>query len=194
MKGSSIVGRTQSPPLDMYCTPTWAASVMYKAMLRDGVLNTDLRILEPCSGTGNLVTTGRALGLKIKASDIQTRQEILGRKGVSLWDYSDNYCDCVVTNPPYKGLYESGMLKKLLDISKQKTILLLNLNFLESLKRKPLFDSGILEFVYVYRSRVTMYPYGTPEPTNGGTKAYAWFVFNKSYTGEPHIRWLDKED
>lgn len=194
MKGCSIVGRTQSPPLDMYCTPLWAATLMYKTLLKDRVLSTTMKILEPCSGTGNLVTTGRTFGLKIKASDIQTGKEIFGRKGVSLYDYPNDYCDCVVTNPPYKGLYESGMLQKLLDISKQKVILLLNLNFLESVKRKPLFDTDTLEFVYIYRNRVTMYPYGTPEPTNGGTKAYAWFVFNKSYTGEPHIRWLDRED
>jgi len=194
MKGTSIAGRTQSPPMDMYCTPIWAASAMYKTLLRDGILNSSMRILEPCSGTGNLVLAGRALGLKIKASDIQTGQEIFGKKGVSLFSYPDSYCDCVLTNPPYKGLYESGMLQKLLEISQQRTILLLNLNFLESVRRKPLFDKGTLEFVYVYRNRVTMYPYGTVEPNNGGTKAYAWFVFNKRYSGEPCIRWLDKED
>lgn len=192
MRGSSIVGRTKATPNDMYCTPIWACNCMYKALLRDGVLSRKMRILEPCSGTGNLVFSGREFGLRIKASDIQSADYIAGTKGVDVFQYPDGFCDCVLTNPPYAGLVSSGMLDKMLRISKSKVILLLNLNFLESVSRKPLFNKGILEYVYVYRQRVTMYPYGQGEPKNGGTKTFAWFVFNKDYCGEPKIRWLDK--
>lgn len=170
MRGQSIVGRLKTTPNDMYCTPIWACEVMYKTLIRDGVITPCMKILEPCSGTGNLVKTGRDHGLRIRASDIQTEDYIVGKRGVDVFQYPDNFCDCVLTNPPYAGIVSSGMLDKMLRISKHRVILLLNLNFLESSSRKGLFEKGILRYVYVYRQRVTMYPYGQEEPKNGAQR------------------------
>jgi hypothetical protein len=35
-----------------------------------------------------------------------------------------------------------------------------------------------------------MYPDGEPEPKNSWTIAYAWYIWDKSYTGNTEIEWL----
>ena len=35
-----------------------------------------------------------------------------------------------------------------------------------------------------------MYPEGVEKPKNSGTIAYAWYIWEKGYTGKPQIEWL----
>ena len=85
---------------------------------------------------------------------------------------------------------KSNMLEQFLRISKHKVILLLNIFYLSSAKRKEMLQSTPLKYVYIHSDRLTMYPYNKPKPKNGGTKMFAWFVWDKSYNGEPIIRWI----
>ena len=55
-----------------------------------------------------------------------------------------------------------------------------------------MLEESSLRHVYIHSDRLTMYPYGEEKPKNGGTKMYAWFVWDKQYKGKPTLSWLGK--
>jgi hypothetical protein len=85
---------------------------------------------------------------------------------------------------------KENMLSEFLRISKEKVILLLNIFYLSSEKRKEMLKQSHLKYVYIHSDRLTMYPYGETKPENGGTKMFAWFVFEHGYNDNPMIDWL----
>ena len=103
-----------------------------------------------------------------------------------------NYFD-IITNPPYK--YAKEFVKHALDTSSigTKVAMFLKLTFLESKSRKELFEKYPPKVVYVSSSRLQCARNGdfTEYSKGVGTAvAYAWFVWEKGYTGEPIIRWI----
>ena len=191
MQGISITGRkTNEDKYDFYETPTWATEKIVEKLLIDGVVNKYDNILEPCSGGGAISKVLEMYFEHCTSSDIQEEEYIYGNRGVDVYDIDDNCCDVVLTNPPYRDMTKSNMLEQFLRISRHKVILLLNIFYLSSAKRKEMLQSTPLKYVYIHSDRLTMYPYNKPKPKNGGTKMFAWFVWDKSYNGEPIIRWI----
>jgi hypothetical protein len=82
-------------------------------------------------------------------------------------------------------MIKNNMLSEFLRISNKKVILLLNIYFLSSKSRKQLLETSHLRHLYIHSDRVTMFPFGQEVPKNGGTKMFAWFVWDKEYDGEP---------
>lgn len=190
--GNLIVGRTENKDIyDFYETPKWATEKAIEKMLIDGVINKYDNILEPCCGAGAISDVLSVYGFEnLKASDIQTADYIKGQKGVDVYDIDDDSTEVIFTNPPYNLMTKGGLLNEFLRISSKKVILLLNIYYLSSKDRKEMLQSSGLQYVYIHSDRVTMFPFGEEKPKNGGTKMYAWFVWNKEYEGEPIIRWL----
>lgn len=101
--------------------------------------------------------------------------------------------DNVITNPPFK--YAKEFVQKGLEISNDKVIMLLKIQFLESKSRKEFLENSPLKYVYVFSERQNTMKDGNPiNPLNGkpwsSTMLLAWFVWEKGYEGEPIIRWL----
>lgn len=189
--GNAIVGRKVLSETDFYETPKWATERIVEAMLVDGVLNKYDNIYDPCCGAGAITDVLSIYGFEnLMASDIQIEEYIKGQKGVDVYDLEDGITEVVFTNPPYGLMTKENMLQEFLRIARKKVILLLNIFFLSSKDRKEMLKHSGLRYVYVHSDRVTMYPYGTEKPKNGGTKMFAWFVWDKEYCGEPIIRWL----
>lgn len=189
--GNSITGRIKNTEYDFYETPKWATEKAIEAMLTDGILNKYDDIYEPCVGAGAISDVLDVYGFEnVKKSDIQTADYIKGAKGVDVWDIDDNVCDVVITNPPYNEMTKNNMLAEFQRISKHKVILLLNIFFLSSKDRKEMLEQSHLRHVYIHSGRVTMYPFGEEKPTNGGTKMFAWFVWDKEYEGKPTLSWI----
>lgn len=162
-----------------------------EAMLTDGVLNKYEQIYEPCAGAGAITDILNVYGFEnIKASDIQTADYIKGHKGVDVYDIEDDACEVVFTNPPYNLMTKGNMLAEFQRIATNKVILLLNIFYLSSKERKQMLENSHLRHVYIHSDRVTMFPYGQEKPKNGGTKMYAWFVWDKDYRGKPTISWI----
>ena len=132
-------------------------------------------------------------GFKVYSSDIQEENFIYGKKGYDVYKLPDNLCDTIITNPPYNMMTKNNMLEQFLRISKNKVILLLNIYYLSSSERYEMLKNSHLKYVYIHSERVTMYPYGEEKPKSSGTKMFAWFVWDKEYTGEPIIRWISKK-
>ena len=161
-----------------------------EAMIIDGIITTNDKLYEPCCGAGAIAEVLNECGLEIFQSDIQTEDYITGEKGIDVYDVPDGICDIVITNPPYDRMTKGNMLQEFLRISNSKVILLLNIFFLASKDRKEMLENSHLRHIYIHSDRVTMFPYGTEKPKNGGTKMYAWFVWDKDYSGKPTISWI----
>jgi len=53
-----------------------------------------------------------------------------------------------------------------------------------------MFKSTPLKIVYVFCKRQKVY-HADKEPNGSGLIAYAWFVWDKDYTGKPIIEWIN---
>lgn len=186
MQGNIIAGRKKTDEYDFYETPRWATERVIDAMIPDGVLNKYDDIYEPCSGAGAISSVLEGYGFEnIRKSDIQTGDYIVGQKGIDVYELPDGCCDVVFTNPPYNLMTKENMLTEFLRIANKKVILLLNIYFLSSKSRKEILETSHLRHLYIHSDRVTMYPFGQEAPKNGGTKMFAWFVWDKEYNGKP---------
>lgn len=189
--GQSITGRKKNIKYDLYETPKEATQKILNALIKDNIINPiSDEIYECCSGAGAITNVLDAYDISYKASDIQIEDYIVGKKGVDVYKLPDKCCQTIFTNPPYDLMTKENMLNEFLRISTNKVILLLNIFFLSSEKRKELLKNSPLKYVYIHSDRLTMFPYGEAKPENGGTKMFAWFVWENGYTGEPIVRWL----
>ena len=190
-----IVGRKKSNIFDFYETPRHATEKIINALLNDGEIKKDEKILEPCSGAGAISDVLESYGFEVKSSDIQVTPYIKGEQDVDVYDIPSNSCDVVFTNPPYNLMVQKeknggSLLKEFLRISRSKVVLLLNIFFLSGQERKSMLEKSGLKHVYIHSDRLTMYPYGEQPPKNGGTKMFAWFFWDKEYKGNPTISWI----
>lgn len=189
--GNTIIGRTKNDIYDFYETPKDATERVIDALLEDGFISKDELIYEPCSGAGAITKVLEDKGFNnIISSDIQEQDYIVGDKGIDVYEIGDGVCDVVFTNPPYNMMTRNNMLQEFLRISNKKVILLLNIFYLSSKDRKEMLEKSHLKHIYIHSDRVTMYPFGQEKPKNGGTKMYAWFLWDKEYEGRPTISWL----
>ena len=113
-----------------------------------------------------------------------------GNKGLSSIDFRDKYmADNIITNPPYKIALDFVLRAK--QQSKKKIAMFLKTVFLESEKRYEMFQDKEfpLKVVYQFCKRVSLYKGGV-KMKNSGMIAYAWYVWDKNYKGEPIIKWI----
>lgn len=96
----------------------------------------------------------------------------------------------IITNPPYK--FAAEFVKQALDISADsvKVAMFLKLTFLESKKRKQLFDMYPPKRIYVFRDRVDCWKNGVKPKKSSKAVCYAWFVWVKGFDGSPEIHWI----
>ncbi len=136
-------------------------------------------IWECACGAGRMVKVLEKYN-RVKASDIKDGTDFL---------VSSERVNNVVTNPPYRLAIE--FVEHSLIIASNKVALFLRLNFLEGQSRYRFFKSTPLKVVYVFSKRQTLYPEELGAPNNGGTIAYGWFVWDKSYSSSPTIDWIN---
>lgn len=67
----------------------------------------------------------------------------------------------------------------------------LKLQFLEGKERRKLFDITPPKLVYVASGRLICAQNGEFEKYPSSAVAYAWFVWEKGFKGDPVIRWIN---
>ena len=150
-------------------------------------------IWEPACGTGNIVKVLRKAGHQVVATDINRR----GCPKSKIFDFLDlrapydcAECDAIVTNPPYS-LAEKFVAHGLMH--SPLVIMLLRLAFLESVRRAPILDTGLLARVHVFANRLPMmHRDGWTGRRASSAIAFAWFVFDRMHHGPAtidRIRW-----
>ena len=99
-------------------------------------------------------------------------------------------CD-IITNPPYK--YAKEFVEHALDISNKgrKVAMFLKVQFLEGKARKKLFKKYPPKTIYVSSSRLKCAMNGEFEKFHSSATAYAWFIWEKGYTGDTVVKWIN---
>lgn len=172
--GRKVIDRD---PHDFYPTPPEVTRALLTVEDFDG------EISEPACGDGAVSNVLQDAGYDVLSSDLIDR----GYGEVADFLMSRKVSDNIVTNPPFK--LSEKFIKKALAYSRRKVAMFLPLVFLEGQDRNELLRRSPLKTVYVFTNRVTFYRTGT-ERRGHGRAAYAWYVWEHGYKGQPRIQWI----
>lgn len=196
MNGSNIAGanpKNGRVENDYYATNPADTSAFLELIEYEYDLN-NTSILEPAAGEGHImnVLKERYPLSKIIGRDLIDRGNKEIESGVNFITTNNNeHFDYVITNPPFALAKE--FINKSLEIA-DVAFMFAKLQFLEGKARKQWFENGHLKYVYVYSYRANPWRNGESTDENGkkwsSTMAFAWYVFDGKYDGEPIVRWI----
>lgn len=159
---------------DFYPTPTIATLSLLERETFVG------DVWEPACGDGAISKLLKEKGYNVYSTDLVDR------------GYGDDHfnfltsmkqADNIITNPPFN--ISTKFTLHALNCSRRKVAIFQKLSFLEGTQRKQqIFSLNMLEKVYVFSKRL-----GFGEH-KGGMLAFAWFVFNKEYSGNAEIEFI----
>jgi hypothetical protein len=161
---------------DLYSTPACAVRALMQAE------QLPPRIWEPAAGRGAIVQVLRGHGHAVIASDLIDHGFELHFVG----DFLEQTrlpagCECIVTNPPFKIV--DRFIAHALDLS-PRVIVLARLALLESTRRTEILERRGLARLHVFRNRLPMmHRDGWTGPRASSATAYAWFVWERGYSG-----------
>lgn len=195
LSGTSLAGMSTTRKRvdkDFYATPFEATEAILNKVKLHG------SILEPACGEGHI---SKVLKLYypnnvVISTDIVQRKDkfncdVVGGIDFLTYDFGRKF-DNIITNPPFNLAQE--FIERALELSNDKVIMFAKIQLLEGNKRKKMFESSPLKYVYVFTKRVNPLRNGEELDENGkpwsSTMCFAWFVFEHNYKGEPIIRWL----
>lgn len=146
------------------------------------------KILEPCCGQGHMSEVLKSNGYSVTSYDLVDRGygDIKDFFSLTHWDGD------IITNPPYKNVL--NYVKHAIDIvdNGSKVAMLLKVLFLEGKERGKYMLENPPKYIYVFSGRIKCAINGDFDTiNNGGALAFAWFVWEKGFKGEPKVRWLN---
>lgn len=147
-------------------------------------------IFEPACGGCHISRVLLERGYNCFSSDIVNRGSDLQITEMDFLQYNPNSKNSsdIITNPPYK--YAKEFVEHALDISVDgvKVAMFLKLTFLESEKRRKLFDKYPPKVIYVFTNRVDCWKNGIKPQKAAKAVCYAWFIWEKGYIGNTIIK------
>lgn len=178
-RAQSLVGYSSGrPEHDFYATPRNATLSLLEKVKFEG------DIWEPACGDGAISKVLKEKGYVTYSTDLIYRDYGYGDIDFLKTNYKFNN---IITNPPYK--LAQQFVEHSLECTDKKVAMLCKLQFLESETRKKLFENTPLKNVLVFSKRLTMYR-NNVKMKNSGMIAFAWFVWDHEYKGEPTISWV----
>lgn len=184
--GASNHSGSERAELDYYATPPEAV----RALLN--VEQFSRYILEPACGGCHISKLLIENGHDVLSSDIVGRgsEYQTGIQDFLMFNPKPRNVRDIITNPPYK--FAAEFAEHALDISQEsvKVAMFLKLTFLEGVKRKKLFDEYPPKKIYVFRNRVDCWKNGVKPDKPSKAVCYAWFIWQKGYSGLPTISWI----
>jgi len=184
-----VNGKTERQEDDFYATNPNALELFLNKLKEDGVVLAQ-NVWECACGQGHLSEVLKKNGHTVVSTDIVNR----GYPGTEIVDFAleekEYPIGDIMTNPPFK-LAEKFIEKGYARLQKGNHLyLFLKIQFLEGQKRKKLFEQYPLKYVYCYSARQQCCRDADFEKYTATTQFYAWYVWEKGYTGEPTIRWI----
>ena len=155
-------------------------------------------VWECACGGGHLSKVLTNAGYDVKSSDIIDRgypnTEVVDFLSVNPKDVKSDFRRDIITNPPYK--YAREFVEKAIEISMDTTkiAMFLKLTFLEGKARRKLFEKYPPKTIYVASGRLLCAKNGMFEEMikgGGSAVAYAWFVWEKGYSGDTVVKWIN---
>lgn len=144
-----------------------------------------------CGGGGHLAQVLENNGYEVIATDLIYRGYGDKESLNFLEETLDEFEGDIITNPPYK--YALEFVQKALDSVQvgRKVAMFLKLQFLEGKARKQFFLENPPKVVYVSSSRLNCAMNGDFDKYESSAIAYAWFVWEKGFKGDPIIKWIN---
>lgn len=153
-------------------------------------------IWECAVGGGHIANVLQQCGYEVYGTDIVDR----GWEGTEYYDFLniDNNKEKVIlwkgdiiTNPPYK--YAQQFVENAMKVINEgnKVAMFLKLTFLEGQSRRKMFEKYPPKTIYVYSKRANCAKNGEFEKYPSSAVAYAWFIWEKGFTGDPIIKWIN---
>lgn len=182
--------QSRKDTLDGYTTPPSVTEALLEAVkFRENVW-------EPAAGYHAISDVLIAHKKHVISSDIKRwtrrtkiKQDFLTTKKCPTFK-NHRSCD-IITNPPFVRAAEFAEHALKLLKPRCKLAMILKLQFLEGQHRKDFFAKYPPKYVYVFSGRIPrMHQFGYKGKVSGSILAFAWFIWEKGYKGEPVIRWL----
>lgn len=171
---------------DYYATEPRALELLLE------VENFSKNIWECACGGGHLSNVLINAGHSVKSTDLVYRG--FGTGGVDFFRQTEKFDGDILTNPPYK--YAREFVEKALSLVEDgnKVAMFLKLTFLESKSRRSLFKESPPKRIWVSSSRLQCVRNGdftTYKAGVGTAIAYAWYIWEKGFKGDPAIKWFN---
>lgn len=164
---------------DLYCTHPQAVGELLK------IEQLSPRVWEPCDGLGHISDCLTRHGYDVRRSDLYTRGRNIERLDFLMCD--EEWEGDIVTNPPYSQATE--FVRHAIQITKvgNKIAMWLRILFLESAKRKKLFEQYPPIRVWISSRRI---PCGKEGTFGASAQVYAWFIWEVGYNGPTTLKWF----
>lgn len=180
--GSTSITKADREENDFYATEPKAVELL---LAEETFAN---NILEPCCGKKHITNVLESAGYAVKSSDLIDRgvgADIQDFFEITEWDGD------IISNPPYKNALD--FVKHSLEIVKEgsKVAMFLKILFLEGKTRKEFFLENPPKVIYVASGRLNCAKNGDFDKYTTGAVCYAWFIWEKGFTGEPVVRWIN---
>lgn len=147
-------------------------------------------VWECACGGGHVSKVLTEHGYHVRSTDLKYRG--FGEtESLDFLNVTEHFNGDIITNPPYK--YALEFVKKALDVvsSGCKVAMFLKLQFLEGKGRKQFFLDNPPKTIYVSASRLKCAMNGDFNTIKSSAVAYAWFVWEKGFKGNPIIKWIN---
>lgn len=146
-------------------------------------------IWECACGEGHIANVLKQHGYNVYSTDLIDRG--YQDKLVDFLMNKEKFDGDIITNPPYK--YAREFVENAMELipNGNKVAMFLKLTFLESKNRKELFKKYPPKVVYVSSSRLQCAKNGEFEKYGQTAVAYAWYVWEKGFKGDPIIKWIN---
>lgn len=168
---------------DFYATEPKAIDELYK------VIGVPEKVWECACGAGHLSKRMEQLGSEVISTDLIDRGHGVG--GVDFLQADVLLAPVIITNPPYR--YAKEFVLHALELGAEMVCMLLKLTFLEGVGRQELFQKYPPRTVAVFTLRAKIARNADPEMfKKSSAVCYAWFIWEKGYTGKPEITWINK--
>jgi hypothetical protein len=156
-------------------------------------------VWEPSAGFFRIVKPLRKRGFKVFTSDIcDWHDDIQQIKDFTLYKQPPkclrNKTFDILTNPPFR-LAQQFVEKSMELLPKNgRLYLLLRLQFLEGIKRNPLFKKYPPYKIWIYSFRLPrMRRFLYKGKNSGSLLCFAWFCWYKGYSGSTTIDWIGRD-
>lgn len=199
-KVSVITGGKSDDPRqinDFYPTPS--ASV--QSLIDTGVLDKCSTFRDPCAGQGHItdVLAGNLMGEYGKTLFAEDLYDYSGKHwietGIDFLKAEPYIVDAIVTNPPYDKKVLMPFVEKCLSESDSITAMFLKITFFESSSRDEFFEKNkTLKYVIAFANRQPLYKNGEIVKGKSNAIMYAWFIWDKSYNGEPTLMRINNSE
>lgn len=148
-------------------------------------------VWECAAGESHIASVLESHGILSRKSDIVDRTGNMEILNFLSNENNKKWHGDIVTNPPYK--YALEFVEKSLSLIKRgrKVAMFLRIQFLEGRKRRKLFDRNPPKAIYVPSKRLSCAKNGDFENYGNGAVCYAWFVWEKGFSGKPVIDWIN---